>query len=61
MKAITMLSMVFVLALTLTLGYIIGRVETIHQAELISVDDHEYHIGFGDEIHIYTKEVNPNE
>lgn len=56
MKAITILSMAFVLALTLTLGYIIGRAETIHQAELISVDDCEYHIGFGDQIHTYTFE-----
>lgn len=56
MKAITMLSMVFVLALTLTLGYIIGRADTIHQAELINATDHEYHISFDGEIHTYTFE-----
>lgn len=53
MKAITM---AFVLALTLTLGYIIGRHQTIHQVELINATDTEYHIGFGDEIHTYTFE-----
>ena len=56
MKAITILSMAFVLVLTLMLGYIVGRSQTIHQAELLDVTDHEYHISFDGEIHTYTFE-----
>ena len=54
MKALKALSIVLVVALTLTLGYIMGRHQAIRQAELIDTTNHEYHIGFGDEIHTYT-------
>jgi hypothetical protein len=56
MKALKALSLILIVAFTLALGYTMGRADTIHQAELISVDDHEYHISFGDEIHTYTFE-----
>lgn len=56
MKAIKTLSLVLAVALTLALGYTMGRSNTIHQAELISVDEHEYQLGFGDQIHTYTFE-----
>lgn len=50
------ISIALVVVLALALGYTMGRTHTIRQAELISVDDHEYHIGFGDQIHTYTFE-----
>lgn len=56
MKAIKLICYILIIAFTLTLGYFIGRADTIHQAELIDVTDHEYHIGFGNEIHTYTFE-----
>lgn len=56
MKAIKAISLVLVIVITLAVGYAIGRANTIHQAELISVNDHEYHISFGGEIHVYRPE-----
>jgi hypothetical protein len=55
------LSIAFVVVLVLAIGYTMGRSQAIHQAELINTTDTEYHIGFGDEIHVYTKEVNHND
>ena len=55
MKSTKAFSLFVALVLVFALGYMLGRHQTICQAELISVDDHEYHIGFGDEIHAYTK------
>ena len=54
MKALKALSIVLVVALTLALGHAMGRHQAVRQAELIDATDHEYHIGFGDEIHTYT-------
>jgi hypothetical protein len=56
MKAPKALSIVLVVVIALAIGYTMGKSQTIHQAELISVDEQEYHIGFGDEIHTYTFE-----
>lgn len=56
MKAIKLICYILIAAFTLTLGYTMGRADAIHQAELISVDEHEYSISFGDEIHTYTFE-----
>lgn len=50
------ISLALVVVLALILGYIIGRTQTIRQAELIDATNYEYHIGFGDEIHTYTFE-----
>jgi hypothetical protein len=61
MRALKALSIVLVVVIALALGYTMGRTQAIHQAELIDAADHEYYIGFGDEIHAYTKEVNPND
>lgn len=54
MKALKALSIVLVIVIALAIGYTMGRTQTIRQAELIDATDHEYHIGFGDEIHAYT-------
>ena len=54
MKPIKMQDIAIVVICALIFGYIAGRTDTIRQAELISVDDCEYHISFGDEIHVYT-------
>lgn len=61
MKALKAISLALVVVLALAIGYTMGRSQAIHQAELIDATDHEYYIGFGDEIHAYTKEVNPND
>ena len=50
------ISLALVAVIVLALGYAMGKHQTLRQAELISVDDCEYHIGFGDEIHTYTFE-----
>jgi hypothetical protein len=50
------LSIALVVVIALAIGYTMGRSQAIHQAELIDANDHEYHIGFGDEIHTYTFE-----
>lgn len=54
MKATKAFSLFIALVIVLALGYMLGRHQAIHQAELIDVTDCEYHIGFGDEIHTYT-------
>jgi hypothetical protein len=56
MKALKAISLALVVVIALALGYTVGRTQAIHQAELINANDHEYHIGFGDEIHAYTFE-----
>lgn len=56
MKATKAFSIFVALVLVFALGYMLGRSQTIRQAELIDATDTEYHIGFGDEIHTYTFE-----
>ena len=56
MKATKVFSLFIALVLVFALGYMLGRSQTIRQAELIDVTDHEYQLGFGDEIHAYTFE-----
>jgi hypothetical protein len=46
--------MAFIAVFTLMLGYLIGRADTIRQAELIDVTNAEYRISFDGEIHTYT-------
>lgn len=50
------LLVIALLAVALIGGYLVGRNQTIHQAELIKCTSTEYHIGFGKEIHAYTFE-----
>ncbi len=45
-----------IVAITLLGGYTIGRYHAIRQAELLESTESEYHIGFGDEVHVYTFE-----
>lgn len=45
---------IILVALALVGGYTIGRQHTIRQAELLESTDSEYHIGYGDEVHVYT-------
>ncbi len=56
MKVTKAFSLFIALVLVFALGYMLGKTQTIRQAELIDVNDTEYHIGFGDEIHTYTFE-----
>lgn len=61
MNARKVTCLILTVIIALIFGYIIGRTQTIHQAELMGINDYEYYISFGDEIHAYTKEVNPND
>jgi hypothetical protein len=45
-----------IVAITLLGGYTIGRYHTIRQAELLESTESEYHIGYGNEVHVYTFE-----
>jgi hypothetical protein len=56
MKATKAFSLFIALVLVFALGYMLGKHQTIRQAELIDVNNTEYHIGFGDQIHTYTFE-----
>ena len=53
--AITVL-VIAVVALAIVGGYHMGRYNTIRQAELLDINESEYHINFGDEVHTYTFE-----
>lgn len=44
---------IILVALALVGGYAIGGQQTIKQAELYSVTEDGYYIGFGDEVHAY--------
>ena len=54
MKVLKLICIVIVLLSVLAIGYNIGRVNTIHQAELIDTTDTEYFINFDGEVHSYT-------
>ena len=56
MKATKAFSLFVALVLVFALGYMLGKHQTIRQAELINATDHEYHISFDGEIHTYTFE-----
>ncbi len=50
-----------IIVVTLTILFVffyglhLGRTAAIHQAELLDINDTEYTISFGDEVHIYDK------
>lgn len=44
---------VILIAVAIIVGYNIGRQQTIHQAELLTVTESEYYINFGNEVHNY--------
>ncbi len=45
-----------IVALAFVLGHTMGTTQTIRQAELLDITDTEYQLGFGVQIHTYTKE-----
>lgn len=53
--AITVL-VIAIVALAIVGGYHMGRYHTIRQAELLDINESEYNINFGDEVHTYTFE-----
>jgi hypothetical protein len=56
MKATKVFSLFVALVLVFALGYMLGRNNAIHEAELRTVTEHGYEISFGDETHAYTFE-----
>lgn len=45
------------IAISLVIGYFVGRYHTIHQAEIVDITDTEYFIDFGGEIHKYSHDT----
>ena len=51
-----MLLVMSVATVALFCGCMMGRSQTIRQAELLKCTDSEYHISYGNEVHVYTTE-----
>lgn len=55
-KLYKILAVILAVSVALIIGFHIGRLYTIRQAELLETNNDTYYISFGDDVHEYTFE-----